>query len=206
MLKIWGRTNSVNVKKVLWAAEELGLWYKRIDAGLQFGVNKTPEYLKMNPTGLVPTIDDDGFVLWESHSIVRYLAAKHGAGRLWPTDLRRRAEAERWMDWTYSFQREFQRPVFWPLVRTPPEQRNNAAIAEAVKKCYELLAVPEQTLKERRYLGGDQFTMGDIPLGCHIQLWMRLPIERPRLPGVEGWFARLCERPAYGRIVDIALS
>src|SRR5688572_28346802 len=94
MLKIWGRTNSVNVKKVLWAAEELGLWYNRIDAGLQFGVNKTPEYLKMNPTGLVPTIDDDGFVLWESHSIVRYLAAKHGAGKLWPTDLRQRADAE----------------------------------------------------------------------------------------------------------------
>jgi glutathione S-transferase len=206
MLKIWGRKNSVNVKKALWAAEELGLRYERFDAGLQFGVNNTAEYRRMNPTGLVPTIDDDGFTLWESHTIVRYLAAKHGASGLWPTDARERADADRWMDWTHSFSREFQRPVFWPLVRTPPEQRDHAAIAAAVRKCGEMLAVPEQTLKESSYLGGPRFTMGDIPLGCHIQLWMRLPIERPKLPGVEAWFARLCERPAYGRIVDIALS
>jgi glutathione S-transferase len=210
MLKIWGRVNSVNVKKALWAAEELGLKYERIDAGLQFGVNNTPEYKRVNPTGLVPTIDDDGFTLWESHAIVRYLAAKHGAGTLWPADPKARADADRWMDWTHSFSREFQRPVFWPLVRTPPEQRNEVAIADAVKKCAQMLAVPEQTLKEKPYLGGDRFTMGDIPFGCHVQLWMRLPEsdmrERPRLPGLEAWFARLCERPAYRRIVDIALS
>jgi glutathione S-transferase len=206
MLKIWGRVNSVNVKKALWAAEELGLTYERIDAGLHFGVNNTPDYKRMNPTGLVPTIEDDGFTLWESHAIVRYLAAKHGAGTLWPTDAKARADADRWMDWTHSFSREFQRPVFWPLVRTPPEQRDVAAIAAAVKKCGEMLAAPEQALKERPFLGGRQFTMGDVPLGCHIQLWMRLPIERPKLPGIEAWFARLCERPAYGRIVDLALS
>jgi glutathione S-transferase len=206
MLRIWGRTNSVNVKKALWAAEELGLQYERIDAGLQFGVNNTADYKRINPTGLVPTIDDGGFTLWESHAIVRYLAAKHGAGSLWPTDVKARADADRWMDWAHSFSRDFQRPVFWPLVRTPPEQRDASAIASAVKKCAEMLSVPEQTLKERPYLGGSQLTMGDIPLGCHIQLWMRLPIQRPKLPGIEAWFARLCERPAYGRIVDIALS
>ena len=206
MLKIWGRVNSVNVKKALWAVEELGLKYERVDAGLHFGVNNTAEYKRMNPTGLVPTVDDDGFTLWESHAIVRYLAAKHGAGSLWPTDVRARADADRWMDWAHSFSREFQRPVFWPLVRMPPEQRDAAAVAAAVKKCGEMLGVAEQTLKDRPYLGGKTFTMGDIPLGCHIQLWMRLPIQRPKLPGVEAWFARLCERPAYGRIVDIALS
>ena len=206
MLRIWGRNNSVNVKKALWAAEELNLRYERIDAGLQFGVNNTPEYKRINPTGLVPTIDDDGFTLWESHSIVRYLAAKHGAGGLWPTDVRQRADADRWMDWTHSFSREFQRPVFWPLVRTPPEKRDTKAIAEAVKKCGELLQVPESVLSKQPYLGGKQFTMGDIPLGCHVQLWMRLEINRPRLPGLEAWFARLCERPAYRKIVDIALS
>ena len=206
MLRIWGRVNSVNVKKALWAMEELGLKYERIDAGLHFGVNNTPEYKRINPTGLVPTIDDDGFTLWESHTIVRYLAAKHGAGTLWPTDARKRADADRWMDWAHSFSREFQRPVFWPLVRTPPEQRDTAAIAAAVKKCAEMLAIPDGILKERKYLGGSEFTMGDIPLGCHVQLWMRLPIERPKLRGVEAWFARLCERPAYGRILDIALS
>jgi glutathione S-transferase len=206
MLKIWGRTNSVNVKKALWAAEELGLKYERIDAGMQFGVNKTPEYLGMNPTGLVPTIDDGGFVLWESHAIVRYLAAKHGAGTLWPNDLRVRADADRWMDWTHSFSREFQRPVFWPLVRTPPEKRDLKAIEEACRKCGELLAIPDQNLSKKPYLAGSNFTMGDIPLGCHVQLWMRLPIERPRQPNLEAWFNRLCGRPAFKKIVDIAIS
>jgi glutathione S-transferase len=206
MLRIWGRTNSVNVKKVLWAGEELDLKYERIDAGLHFGVNKTPEYLKMNPTGLVPTIDDDGFVLWESHSIVRYLAAKHSAGRLWPSDLRQRADAERWMDWTYTFQREFQRPIFWPLVRTPPEKRDLAAIEAARKTCAELLQIPEQTLAKTRYLAGNELTIGDFPLGCHVQLWMRLPIERPPQPHLNAWFERLCERPAFRRIVDTPLS
>jgi glutathione S-transferase len=194
------------VKKALWALEELGLKYERIDAGMQFGVNKTPEYLGMNPTGLVPTIDDGGFVLWESHAIVRYLAAKHGAGTLWPNDLRVRADADRWMDWTHSFSREFQRPVFWPLVRTPPEKRDLKAIEEACRKCGELLAIPDQNLSKKPYLAGSNFTMGDIPLGCHVQLWMRLPIERPRQPNLEAWFKRLCGRPAFKKIVDIAIS
>jgi glutathione S-transferase len=206
MLKIWGRSNSVNVKKALWAAEELGLKYERIDAGMQFGVNNTPEYRKMNPTGLVPTIDDDGFPLWESHAIVRYLAAKHGAGSLWPGDLRMRADADRWMDWTHSFSREFQRPVFWPLVRTPPEKRDLKAIGEAVRKCAELLAIPDAALAGKQYLAGNALTMGDIPLGCHVQLWMRLPIERPAQPNLKAWFDRLCTRAAFRKIVEIPLS
>ena len=206
MLKVWGRTNSVNVKKALWACEELGLKYERIDAGLQYGVNNTPEYKKMNPMGLVPTIDDDGFVLWESHAIVRYLAAKHGAGSLWPTDLRVRADADRWMDWTHSFSREFQRPVFWPMVRTPPEQRDMNAIREACRKCGELLGIVDRALVGKNYLAGSSLTIGDIPLGCHVQLWMRLPIERPEHPNLRAWFERLCARPAYKKVVDIALS
>ena len=206
MLKIWGRTNSVNVKKVLWTAEELGLRYQRIDAGLQFGVNNTPEYRRMNPTGLVPTIDDDGFVLWESHSIVRYLAAKHGNGTLCPTDLRERADAERWMDWTHTFSREFQRPLFWPLVRLAPEKRDAAAIEEARRKCGALLDIPDSVLAGKKYLAGDRFTMADIPLGCHVHLWMRLPIERSKHAHLQAWFDRLCERPAFRKIVDIPLS
>ena len=206
MLRIWGRVNSVNVKKALWAAEELGLQYERIDAGMQFGVTRTPEYRKLNPNSLVPTIEDDGFVLWESHAIVRYLAAKHGAGSLWPTDLRVRADADRWMDWTHTFSREFQRPVFWPLVRTPPEERDRKAIDEACRKCAELLAIPDQALSSKPYLAGGAFTMGDIPLGCHVHLWMRLPIERPRHANLEAWFNRLCDRPAYRKIVDIAIN
>jgi glutathione S-transferase len=205
MLKIWGRANSVNVKKVLWAAEELGLKYERIDAGMQFGVVNTAEYKKMNPMSLVPTIDDDGFVLWESHAIVRYLAAKHGAGTLWPVDLRQRADSDRWMDWSYTFQASL-RTVFWGLVRTPAEKRDLKAIEEARKKCAELLAVPDQALAHKPYFVGNNLTIGDIALGCHVQLWMRVPIERAGHPNVQRWFDRLCARPAYKKIVDLPLS
>ncbi len=205
MLKIWGRANSVNVKKVLWAAKELGLKYERIDAGLQYGVNKTPEYLKMNPTGLVPTIEDDGFVLWESHSCVRYLCAKHASGTLWPSSLQARADAERWMDWAFTFQRAM-RDVFWGLIRTPPEKRDLKAIEEGRLKSAELLAIPESALKEKKYLTGSVFTMADIPLGCEVQRWMRVPIERPRYAAVEAWFERLRERPAFRTFVDVPLS
>src|SRR2546427_9065434 len=205
MLKIWGRVNSVNVKKALWCVEELGLKYDRVDAGMQFGVVDTPEYRRMNPNGLVPTIEDNGFILWESHSIVRYLAAKYGAGTLWRVDPETRADADRWMDWTHGFAREFQRRVFWPLVRTPSEQRDPAAIEQARRRCADLLGRLDAALADKHYLAG-AFSMGDIPIGCHIQLWMRLPIERPRHPHLEAWFERLCERPAYQRIVDIPLS
>ena len=205
MLKIWGRTNSVNVKKALWCIEELGLHYERVDAGMQHGVVNTPEYRKLNPNGLVPTIEDDGFVLWESHTIVRYLAAKHSAGKLLPLDLRERANAERWMDWAFTFQAAF-RPVFWGLVRTPPEKRDPAAIEDGRKKSAELLATLDTALSGRSYVAGNAFTVGDIPIGCHVHLWMRLPIERPKHPALEAWFARLLERPAYRKVVDIPLT
>jgi glutathione S-transferase len=205
MLKVWGRTNSVNVKKALWCIEELGLRYERIDAGMQYGVVQTPEYRKLNPNGLVPTIEDDGFVLWESHTIVRYLAAKHSPGKLWPTDPRERAEAERWMDWTFTFLNAF-RPVFWGLVRTPPEKRDVAAIEDGRKKSAELLGHFDAALAGRSYVAGNTFTVGDIPMGCHVQLWMRLPIERPKHPALDAWFARLLERPAYRKVVDIPLT
>ena len=206
MLKIWGRVNSVNVKKALWASEELGLKYERIDAGLQFGVNKTPEYLKRNPTGLVPTIEDDGFVLWESHSIVRYLCAKHGLGTLCPSDLKARADAERWMDWAFTFQRAM-RDVFWGLIRTPAEKRDARAIEAGRVLSNQIAAdVLEKSLAGKAYVCGERFTMGDIPVGCEVQRWMRVPIERPRLPNVEAWFARLGERPAFRKIVDTPLS
>ena len=205
MLRIWGRVNSVNVKKALWAAEELGLKYERIDAGMQFGVNNTAEYKAMNPNGLVPTIDDDGFVLWESHSIVRYLAAKHGMGKLCPSQLQARADAERWMDWAFTLQAAM-RNVFWGLIRTPPEKRDHKAIEEGRSKSAELLAIPEKVLAGRQFICGKAFTMGDIPLGCEVQRWMRVPIERPRFPNVEGWFERLRTRPAFRKIVDIPLT
>ena len=204
MLKIWGRVNSVNVKKALWCVEELALPYERTDAGMQYGVVNTPEYRRMNPNGLVPTMDEDGFVLWESHSIVRYLAAKHGKGVLWPVDLRTRAIANQWMDWAFSFQSSV-RDAFWNLVRTPPEKRDAPAIERSRLKSGELAAILDAALAERMYVAGP-FSMGDIPIGCEVQRWLRLPIERPKLANLEAWFESLCARPVFRKNVDIPLT
>jgi glutathione S-transferase len=204
MLKIWGRTNSVNVKKALWAIEELGLPYQREDAGMQFGVVNTPEYRKMNPNGLVPTMDEDGFILWESHSIVRYLAAKHGKGVLWPMDERTRAVANQWMDWAFSFQGSV-RDAFWNLIRTPADKRDLKAVEASRVKSGEMAKILDGALADRLYVA-NAFSMGDIPIGCEVQRWLRLPIERPRLPHLEAWFERLCARTAFKKIVDIPLS
>jgi glutathione S-transferase len=205
MLKIWGRINSVNVKKALWCLGELGVPYERVDAGGQFGVVNTPEYRKMNPNGRVPLMEEDGFVLWESHSIVRYLCAKHSLGQLCPSELRARADAERWMDWAFTFQSAM-RDVFWGLIRTPPEKRNPKAIEDGIKASHELAAMLDQALAERPYVAGAAFTMGDIPIGAEVQRYLRVPIERPSWPKLEAWFERLRERPSFARHVDIPLT
>jgi glutathione S-transferase len=197
MLKIWGRTNSINVQKVLWCCGELDLPYERIDAGMQFGVNNTPEYKALNPNALVPTISDDGFVLWESHAIVRYLSRKHGSGRLWPEDTRIHADADRWMEWYNTTMWLNLRPVFWNLVRTAPEKRNMKEIEESRQKLASNLAIVDARLADRPYMAGANFTMADIPMGVAAYRWFNLPIERPALPHFEAWYKRICERPAF---------
>jgi glutathione S-transferase len=206
MLVIWGRNNSVNVQKVLWCCEEMALEYERIDAGGSFGVVNTQAYRSLNPNGLVPTIDDAGFVLWESHAIVRYLAAKHSAGNLWPQDLKARAEADHWMDWTQTTFWPAIRTLFLGLIRTAPEQRDARALEESRLKTAEALGVVETRLSTAPYLGGEDFTMGDIVLGCGIWRWMALPIERPPLPSVQRWFESLTRRPAYQKVVMLPLN
>jgi len=202
MLKIWGRANSVNVQKVLWACEEIGLRYERVDAGMQYGVVDTPEYRRLNPNALVPVIEDDGFVLWESNAIVRYLAAKHAAGTLWPADLERRAAADRWMDWqqTALWARGL-RDVFWTLVRTPPAERDPAALDAAIKRTAANLRIVDAALSSGGHLGGAEFTMADIPMGAAIHRWFGVELERAPLPHLEAYYARLAARPAYRRIV-----
>ena len=204
MLKIWGRTNSVNVKKALWCLDELGLKYERSDAGMQYGVVNTPEYRKMNPNGLVPTMDEDGFILWESHSIVRYLSAKYGKGVLWLMDERARGVSNQWMDWAFSFQGSV-RDAFWNLIRTPPETRDAQAVEKARVKSGEMAGILDAALADRMYVAG-AFSMGDIPIGCEVQRWMRLPMERPKLPNLEAWFERLGARTAFKKHVDIPLT
>lgn len=197
MLKIWGRKNSINVQKVLWCCGEIGLKYDRVDAGMQFGVVNTPEYRKLNPNGLVPTIEDDGFVLWESHAIVRYLARRHSRGKLWPENDKACADADRWMDWYSTTVWPNMRTVFWNLVRVPPEKRDMAAVEEARKKLAESFAIADAQLAGNTYLAGKEFTMGDIPMGVAAYRWFNLPIERPAHRNMERWYQRICERPAY---------
>lgn len=204
MIKVWGRVNSVNVKKALWCLEELGLEYERTDAGLQFGVVNTPEYRQMNPNGLVPTLEEDGFVIWESHTIVRYLADKYGKGVLRPMELEPRTVANQWIDWAFTFQSSV-RDAFWNLIRTPAEKRDAKAIEASRVKSGQLIGILDAALAGKHYVAGT-FSMGDIPIGCEVQRWMRLPMERPKMPNLEAWFERLCARPAYKRIVDIPLS
>jgi len=206
MLRIWGRNNSVNVQKPLWCCEEMGVQYERVDAGGTFGVVNTPQYRNLNPNGLVPTIEDDGFVLWESNAIVRYLAAKHSAGKLWPDDLKVRAEADKWMDWQNTTFWPTFRPLFWNLVRTPADQRDDKAMEDSRLRTAEILEYLDAQLKNRAYVAGDALTMGDIPMGCAIQRWMTLPIDQPEMPNLERWYDALTGRPAYKKIVMLPLT
>jgi glutathione S-transferase len=206
VLRIWGRSNSINVQKVLWCCGELDLRYQRVDVGGAFGGNKEPEYLRLNPNGLVPTISDGGFVLWESNSIVRYLAAKHGMGTLCPQDLAERADADRWMDWQLGTLWASFRPAFVGLIRTPPEKRDRADIATAISRTAENLAMLDAHLAARDYVTGPAFTMADIPLGVTAYRWFCLEIERPPMPNLEAWYERLCARSPYKATVMLPLS
>jgi glutathione S-transferase len=206
MLRIWGRTNSTNVQKVLWCCAELGLAYERIEAGAEHGVVKSPDYLAMNPNALVPTIDDDGFILWESNVIVRYLSNKHGLGSLCPQDLRDRFEAERWMDWQTTTLWPAFRAAFMGLVRTPPEKRDNSAIKSAQAETAKYLAAFESRLAKVPFAGGGAFTMGDIPLGVTMFRLFALGIERSAFPNVSRWYEGLTGRPGYKAHVMLPLS
>lgn len=194
MLKIWGRLSSINVQKAVWAANEAGVSFERTDAGAAFGLVDTPWYGAMNPNRLVPVIDDDGFVLWESNVIVRYLAAKYAPGRLYPDDLRNRFDAERWMDWQQTTLNPAGRDAFLQLIRTPEPQRNAALIEQSCGRTAPLLQMLDAHLSTRRFLTGDEFTMADIPVGCQIHRWFGLPIERPALPHLERWYREVSTR------------
>jgi glutathione S-transferase len=198
MLKIWGRNTSSNVQKAMWAVGELELPHERIDIGGPFGKNKEPPYLAMNPNGLVPTLEeDDGFLLWESNSIVRYLAAKHRASVLEPTDLKTRALAHKWMDWQLSVLGPAITPVFWGLVRTPPEKRDPAAIEAGKTKTTQAATILDAQLGKTAFVAGATFSYGDIPVGVMIYRYMKLVPERPKLPNLERWYAAIAERKAF---------
>ena len=197
MLKIWGRNTSVNVQKVMRAVDELGLPHERIDVGGSFGKNREPAYLAMNPNGLVPTLDEDGFVLWESNAIVRYLAAKYGAGTLEPADTRARARANSWMDWQLTVAAPALTPVFWGLIRTPPDKRDHAAIEAGKVKTMAAMKILDAQLAKSAFVAGDTLSMGDIPVAVMAYRFRRLMPERSGLDHLERWFTAIEQRPPF---------
>lgn len=196
-MKIYGRTTSSNVMKVLWAATEIGLDYDRVDAGMSFGVVDTPEYRAMNPNGRVPTVVDDDLVLWESNAIVRYLAAKHAGAGLWLEDPGARADLDRWMDWQQTTFNPAMTPVFWGLVRTPAEKRDPAAIAAGVEQTNAALAILDARLEGRNWIGGDAITMADIPFGPNLHRYFNLDFAKADLPNVRRLYDNMLARPGY---------
>ncbi len=197
MLKIIGRSTSSNVQKVLWICGEMGISFDREDLGGPFGGNDKPEYRALNPNGKVPTIIDDEFVLWESNSCTRYLAAKYAPGTLYPDDLTARADAERWMDWQIATVSPTLVPVFWGMVRTAPEDRDLKAIEVARKKLSANIAIMDTQLSNSTYLAGNIFTVGDVPLGITAYRWFNMEIEREPYINVQRWYDLLCDRPAF---------
>jgi len=202
MLTIWGRRNSLNVQKVMWAVGEIGLPYERRDIGGTFGGADT-EYEQLNPNRLIPTIDDNGTVIWESNAIVRYLAARYDAGGLWPEDPVQRAGADQWMDWMQTTLMSALTTVFVGMTWTASEERDIAAMNEASEKMGVFFGRLDNHLADRVFLAGDTLTMGDIPLGTACYRYFSLDINRPQLPHLNEWYERLAAREAYQKHVMI---
>lgn len=206
MLKVWGRTNSVNVQKVMWTVGELGLAHLRIDAGGAFGGLDTPEYIKMNPNRRIPVIDDGGTILFESNAIVRYLAARYGSGTMWAADPGERARSDMWMDWAINTLMPDMTICFWQTIRTPEPQRDMAAVEAAAKRLGPLWQVLDDHLADRRHVAGDALTIGDVPAGCLYYRYVNLPIDRPSLPNLQLWYQNLKARDAFRTHVMIPVT
>lgn len=205
-LRVWGHPRSINVQKVLWALDELGLDYERVDAGGSFGRVRDADYLTLNPNGLIPTLEDGGAVLWESNAIVRYLYTKYGTHPALPSDLALRGRADGWTDWyTTTFWANV-RPLLVQLVRTPADQRDQKLIDSSLRAASAAVEILERELGKKPYLAGDHFTFGDIPVASASQRWFNLPVQRAPLPAFEAWYARVKERPGFKRWLDLPLA
>lgn len=198
MLKVYGRKSSFNLQKVMWLVGELGLAHEHLQLGGSFGGLDNPAFLAMNPHGRVPTIDDAGTIVWESHAILRYLAAKYGGATWWSADASRRAEVDQWMDWSQcTLQPDFLMGVFWGFYRTPEAQRDMASVNAKIARTGAHMIHVERLLEGRTYLLGDALSLADITIGTHLYRYFNIDISRPSLPNVERWYAALQARPAY---------
>jgi glutathione S-transferase len=207
MLKVLGRPTSANVQKVVWFCDEIELPFERTDIGGPFGGNDQPEYLAMNPNGRVPTVIDDGFVIWESNACVHYLASKHAAGTWYPDDLQQRGRCVQWMEWVTSSLAAAHVPVFHGLIRTPADKRDPDAIARGRDNWSKLMAMLDNHLKDNAYIAGDSITIGDIPASVFAFRWFNLDIPREDYPNLKRWHDGIAARPAFKKnIIDIGLK
>ncbi len=204
--RLWGRASSSNVKKVMWLADEMGLAYERIDAGGKFGVVNTPEYKKLNPNSRVPTIEDGDLVLWESNSVMRYLANRYGGEAFYPADPATRADIDRWLDWQLSILNPAETPVFLGTIRTPAEKQDKAALAAGMARLAPALGILEAHLAGREYMS-ERFSLADIALSIFPDRTLRNPfIAPPALPATSAWLDRLRQRPGFRAHVDVPLE
>jgi glutathione S-transferase len=206
-LTIWGRLNSFNVQKVLFLLEELGVEFDRLDAGMAYGVNKTDSYLQMNPNGLVPTLRDEDFILWESHAILRYLASQFDANGHWyGPSLRRRAQIDQWLDWTNTSAWPPMRVVFWGWVRQPHESRNYEELEACRLQMVRQLDILDRELSRSKYVAGEHMSLADIPLSLIAYRWFNLPIERPEFLHVNRWYQLMTQTPGFEKYSSGPLS
>ncbi|MBC7779654.1 MAG: glutathione S-transferase family protein [Proteobacteria bacterium] len=208
MLKVYGRRNSSNVQKVLWCCAEIGVPFERVDMGREFGGNREPVYLAMNPNALVPTIvEDDGFTLWESNAIVRYLARRYASSGLYPEELKAVALCEQWMDWQLHSLNEAFTPLFHGLVRESVEKRNLELIEKSRGDTQRHLAMLDRHLHDSRYVAGEVFSVADIPVGIYAYRWYTFDaLQRDPLPALERWYVELQQRAAYRETVMVGLA
>jgi glutathione S-transferase len=206
MLKIWGRKTSSNVQKVLWCCGELDIAFERIDIGGPFGGNQDAEYLALNPNGLVPTVQDGELIMWESNTICRYLCTTRHGERLYPSDPAARTHVERWMDWQLSAIGPPMGGLLMGLIRSKPEERNQAAIEAARRRALAAWTIVEDELANRPYLAGSQLSLAEIVLGTQVYRWHTFPIERPPLKNLKAWYDRMRERPAFRTHIEIPIT
>ncbi len=206
MLQIWGRKTSSNVQALMWCVGELALDYRRYDVGHKHGGNDTPEFLAMNPNGTVPVLkDDEDTAIWETGAILRYLAARYGDRSFWPQDAGRRSQVDMWAEWSkINVALGFTAPIFWRVVRTAPQHRDQQAINAAAEKLAALLNIAEKRLSAHHYLAGDDFTLADIQFGHILYRYYDIDIPRPTLPYLDEYYHRLACRPAYQEHVMVA--
>jgi glutathione S-transferase len=215
MLRLWGRPSSTRTLKVLWTLSEIGIEFEFILASATmgpqgsvykgnrpYGIVDTAAYRAMNPNGTIPTIDDRGFVLWESNAIVRYLAMQYAPDLMYGGDTQTFARASQWMDWDNNELMPGQHVLVMQLVRLGRDRRDTKLIDQARAEQIAALRIIDAELGRTRYIAGNRFSMGDIPLGIHIHRWLLYDVDRPPMANLARWYNDVRQRPAFQQWVE----